>query len=1025
MKANYCRCLLFLAFIFTSISMNAQGRTIIGKVTDDTGGPLPGVNVIVKSTEKGTQTDFDGNYSINATSTDVLVFSYVGFKTQEISVGSKNSINVRLETDAAELEEVVVEAYRTTKKATSNISSITIGAQNIEARPNASFVQTLQGQVAGLNITTSSGQPGANSVINLRGVSSLNGNTEPLFIIDGIPVDEDNFRSLNPNEIESVTTLKDIGATAIYGNRGANGVIVIKTKKGGYDSKLKINYTGLTSFAKLQSASYDLLNSQEALTLERSFGQGRGFSGGIDGNGNARPLTDAEIAAAANTDWLNFFFRTAITQNHTLTLSSGSKNLSSFTSLGYFDQEGILNQSSLKRFNVRNNLNGQSDNEKFKYSSNISINYSRSDEPNNIGTGAVNRNLVFGAYQSLPYVTPEDYTSGRELAQDFNFPNTPLYLIDRLATFTRVDEEVKILASLNTSYKLTDDLTISSVIGADYTDEEFLSAEGPESRNAIRFGDDEDPDTPGRQVTTPGFQSQQSTRVLSFNSLTTLNYRKTFGDAHTIDASAFLEYFKAHYRTYGFNQQGLNPVTFVPGDGDGFVGDNGNNDFFVDVANANILNAGLFSYFGQLDYDYSEKYGLSGTLRRDASYRFASSNRWGTFYSVAARWNIYKESFMEDSVFDVLKLRMSYGTAGNQRITDAGNLFQYFAASDLTLNLYSFGSGYGRRNSIFLSQIANPDLKWETVTSFNVGTDFEVFNRRLRGTLEYYIRDTSDLFQSVGQSAITGTTAINSNFGELRNSGFDLNLAYDLIKGNGEDLNVTLNFVGNYNKQEVIDIPAPNGEDRGNNLREGGIIGEYLTVRYAGVNPANGNLLFYDIDGNLTENPDPDTDAVWLDKNIFPDFQGSFGFNIDYKNFFLQANFNYTLGVYRFDNQAAGFLDPDSIGNFRTSSDLLRAWTPDNRNTDVPSLRATNKDIFSDRFLRDSDYLRLRFASFGYNVPKRYLQNTGFSSIRAFVNGENLFTLSEWEGFDAERLINDANGYPTPRTFSVGFEFSF
>ncbi len=987
---------LFMSFSF------GQEKTISGNVIDQSGLPLPGVSVIVVGTTNGTQTDFDGNYTINASVGQVLRFSYLGQKTVERTVGSPNSINVQLEEDAEALEEVVVQGYRTSTKEKSSIASVTISAETIEDRPNASFVQTLSGQVAGLNITTQSGQPGGNSQVNLRGVTSINGNTEPLFIIDGTPVDEDNFRSLNPQDIASISVLKDAGATAIYGNRGANGVVVIKTRQGSFNSGLKINYTGILSFSNLQDNDYNLMNSQEQLTLERERGAGRG-----DG------LSDAEIAAFSTTDWADFFFDTGLTQNHTLSLSSGGENSSQFTSFGYFDQEGVLQGSDLKRFNIRNNTTGRSDNGKFTYGTNITINYSESNEPNAIGTGGINRNFVLGAYQSVPYISPDDYTNGADLLSPLSFANTPLFLIDLLETHTRREDEVKIVGSVNAGYKLTDNLTANVVMSADYQNEILTRSEAPDSFNALLFGGGANP--------TSGFQDQQTRRVFTYNQVTSLNYAKSWGK-HSIDVGAYTEYFRAFLRTFGFRQRGLDPKTFSPGDGAGFIADNSANDFFQDSPNSTIRNAGLFSYFSQADYDYDTRFGITGTIRRDASYRFSGSNRWATFWSVAGRWNIGNETFMEGSIFDVLKLRASYGTSGNQRIAGA----TYFSAPDLTQNFFATGPGYAGQNSIFLSQIANTTLRWETVTQTNVGVDFELFDRRLRGSVDGYIKETTDLFQSTPVSAINAVTALNANTGTLTNTGFDLTLNYDVIRSNQPDgFNLGVTLVGNYNKQELGDLPSEDGELIGTG-RNGGKLFEYFTIRYAGVNPANGNLLFLDADGNVTENPDADTDRVWLDKNIFPDYNGSFGINMDYKGFFLQTQFNYTLGVDRFDNDLAGFYNPDNIGQFRNSRDILRVWTPDNRVTDIPSYDATNRNSFaSTRFLRNADYLRLRFASIGYSFPKKLLEGTGFSSLRVFGNGENLFTISEWRGFDAEALSNTSRLYPTPRTYSVGFELGF
>jgi len=1000
MKTKFSGFLTLLLAFMVQITF-AQEKTVSGTVSDDSG-PLPGVSVIIKGTTRGAETDFDGKYSIKVNVGSILQFSYVGMETQEKKVGLSNTINVILKASSNVLDEVVVTGYGSQKKTNSSIASVTISAKNIENRPNASFVQTLSGQIPGLEINTTSGQPGAAATVRIRGITSINGDTEPLFIIDGTPVDQNNFRSLNPDEIASISVLKDAGATAIYGNRGANGVIIIKTKSGSFNSKMRIRYSGLYSFSELQDNSYNLMNSQQQLTIEKQLGLGLGAT-----------LTDAQIAAFTTTNWADFFFRTAVTKSHNLSITNGGKNMKSYTSFGFHEQDGILKQSSLKRFNLRSNIDGRSDNDRFNFGSKLSINYSENAEPNSIGSGAINRNYVLGAYISVPYIHPSDYTNGAALVSPLRFSNTPLFLMDRLKTYQRNVDEIKMVGNLNISYKLTDDLIFKAVWSGDYQDQVLTRSQGPTSFNSILFAQTGN--------NTPGFQFQQYTRSFAFNQLVSLNYNKVFGK-NTITASIFTEYFKAHFKTFGFRENGLNAATFFPGDGSGFVSDNASNDFFVDTVNANILTAGLFSYFGQVDYDYDSKYGITGTIRRDASFRFAKSNRWGTFYSVAAHWNINNESFMENSPFDILKLRGSYGTAGNQNINGTG----LFSSPDLTRDLFRTGTGYAGNNALFLSQIGNSTLKWETVKSGNIGIDFEVFKRRLRGSVDGYIRTTDDLFQNTPVSAINATNNISANVGTLQNKGVDLSLHYDLLKGGENGFNLTLDLIGNYNKTEIINLPGgvkqilPTG-------RVGGKLFEYFVYRYAGVNPADGELLFLTKDGNLTENPNVDTDRVWLNKNIFPDYQGSFGFNADYKGFFLSAQFNYIVGVDRYDFDLSDFQDPTSIGQFRSSTDLLRAWTPNNRITDIPSLTASNFSLGgnSTRYLRNADYIRLRFAQFGYVFPSKFLKGSGFSSVKIFTNAENLFTISKWRGFDVEAQSNGSRLYPTPKTVSLGVEFAF
>jgi len=997
---------LLLAFVVQLTF--AQEKTISGTVVDETNMPLPGATVVIKGTTTGASTDFDGKYSINTNTGDILVFSYVGYADKKTTVGTSNSINITLEPDTS-LDEVIIEAAYDIKKTkpTTNVAVQVVSAETIENRPNTSVIQTLQGQSAGVNITTGSGQPGATSDIIIRGIGSINGSTEPLFIIDGIPARQTAFRNINSSEIASVTVLKDAGATGIYGNRGANGVIIVKTKQGKFKSSFKIDYSGSTSIAQLQGNDYNLMDSKQQLELERGFGVGRGVG-----------LGDAEIAAIArysNTDWNDIFFREAITHTHTLNITSGSEKLNSFSSIGYTDQEGILKGSGLKRFNFRNNTNGKSNNEKFSYGTNLALSYSRRDIAGSIGTGAINRNFVLGAIQGLTYLSPTEYNPGDGTSIFQGFASTPLLLMDQLNYTTQYDDEVRVLGGLNGSLKLSNTLTANSRFSVDYSSISRLYSEHPDSFNSQFFADD-DPAT-GLPVTTPGIEDHNSFRTVSYNLLNSINYSKVFNEVHTVNAGAYVEYFKAHYRQFGVRQNGLDVKTYSPGDGSGFVGDVSTHDSFADTASAQISNAGLFSYFGSVDYDYKRKYGLGATVRRDASFRFKDENAWGTFYSVSGRWNIDQENFMQNTAFNLLKLRASYGVTGNQNISGTS----YFSAANNTLDLYATGSGYQGSNSIFYSQIANPDLKWETSTQSNIGLDFGLFRNKLSGTVDVYNKLTEELFTLQNIQSASGATRQSRNQGELLNKGAELSLNYKLLK-NTDGLNISLSTNVSYNK-----VTREGAND--STVEEGGKLYQYYVVRYAGVNPANGNLLYYDINGALTETPDVDKDRVFTNKNRLADFQGGFGVNVDYKGFFLETQFNYAVGIDRFDYDYSGLIDPGSIGSFRASNDLANAWTPTNTITNIPSLTATNINDLdageSDRFLHEADYLRMRFVSLGYSFNKDVLKKLGLSNLKLFVNGENLLTFSKWRGYDAEGFASTQNDYPTPKLISAGVEIGF
>jgi TonB-linked SusC/RagA family outer membrane protein len=1017
MKSKFTWIFTLLLAFFIQFSF-AQKRAVSGVVTDDKGLAVPQATVKVVGGQLTVQTDFDGKYTIEAAPTDKLEFSFVGFATQVIAASATN-INVQLK-EGVVLTDVVIDSYRQiSRPKTANAVSV-VTSKTIEGRPNASFVQTLQGQVPGLNISSGSGQPGSNNTtVILRGAGSVNGNIEPLYVIDGVPQNSDNFRSINPADIESVSVLKDAGATAIYGNRGANGVIVVKTKRASYDSSLTVKYTGQTGFSQMQNNRYHMMSSPQLLGLQKVYASG----------GRGVGMSDADIANARTYDWTDYFYRNGVTQNHQLALTSGSKNLSSYTSLGFTDMEGILKGSDLKRFNFRSNLSGKSNDDKFNYSTVLTANYSRSNLVSNLGTGAVNQNYVVGALQGAPYLYPEGATNPNAVdnrnypgsawlaGQSANLEYTPWYLQDKLTGFTNIAEEVKGIGQLQASYKLTPDLVAATQFGIDYTQTNGLSVIKPDSFNGLYFRAN------GQEF--GGTQSETFSRSVALTTTTSLTYNKTFAEKHTIDAAVYTEYLKGHGKSFGYSQTGLNPIFYADGTSNGWIGYQSSNSFYVPGASAAKSTAGLFSYFGTLDYDYDAKYGLSGTIRRDASYRFTGDNRWGTFWSVSGRWNIDQESFMQDTAFKMLKLRGSYGTSGNQDILSTG----VFGAATLTRPQYGVSSGYNNNPGYQFTQLPNDDLRWEVITQANVGVDFEVFNSKLRGTVDFYDKKTTDLFQSVPTSAINGAPNIYSNFGSLRNRGVEVKLDYDVIRT--KDARLTLNFNGSYNKNTMLDLPSETGNNWDgeslNGIREGGPLYEYYTFRYAGVNPANGNLLFYKQNGDVTENPQQ-SDRVWSNKSLYPKYQGGFGLDAEYKGFFATAMFTFVLKTWRFDQDYQSLMDPADLDQFNKSQDLLRYWTPDNRVTDVPALYAENAAMsnFSDRFLVDASYLRLRYATIGYNFNKQILDGTPFSTLRVYTQAENFLTWSKWRGFDAEsNRAGDFSQYPTPRIFTFGLEVQF
>src|SRR5690554_4986304 len=1009
---------LFLVF-FVQIGF-AQQKQVTGVVRTEFGDPIPGASVLLVGTEEGTETNVEGNYSLNAKQGDRIRVVFGGFKTVTVTVSDSNILNViMVEEDPFDLDVVIVDTYRTTSQRKSNVAANTVTSETIEGRPNASFMQTLQGQVPGLNISTGSGQPGgSNKPVILRGIRSINGNIEPLYVIDGVPMSSANFRSINPNDIENVSILKDAGATSIYGNRGANGVIVVTTKRAGFAQDLQIKYVGTIGVSSLQNNQYNFMGGAELMKFENQTLL------------NNRRWTQGEIDNAYETDWLDVIFRDAISQSHTLSFSSGSENLNQFTSIGYTEQEGILKNTDLKRFNFRNNLSGKSNNGRLTYNTNINVNYSKSNMATSLGTGGVNQNFVLGALIGVPYFSPDQYIPEDAWGSILGVANghvnngaliklSPLLILDKLDKFTNYQDELKTVATAGLDYDLGAGFSIGTNLGVDYTDILQTRHDSPYSFNEQLFAQE------GQEYL--GFESEVRNRIVSFNTTTNLKWNKIFNEKHEVRAGAYLEYLKAHFKSSTWVQTGLDPYFSGPGWGTGWIGDNRENDFYVPTIGASLAESGLFSYFGMVDYDYDSKYGVGVTVRRDASFRFANDNRWGTFWSVAARWNIDGEDFMANSVFNELKLRGSFGTAGNQDILGTG----LFGGNSLYREIYSLsGISYNENPSAFLSNIPNPNLRWETIEQANIGVDFGVWTNRLRGTVDVYQKTTKDLYQSRPMSAIHGGSSISDNIGSMRNSGVELLLAGDIVRN--ENLRITLNANGSYNKNEFVELAGADedGVVWGGGLttmREGDRYGQYYLVKYAGVNPENGNLLFFDKDGNKVERF-TDEDRQFTGKSFIPTYQGGFGLDVDYKGWFLQANFTFVADVYRFDYDYAGAIDPANVGTFNISRDMYDYWTETNRNASLPSVNAENAfyQSYSDRHIHDASYVRLRYLSLGYNFKQKDLAFMGLTGLRVYAQAENLHTWTKWRGFDAEsNRANDQAQYPTPKTVSFGVEVQF
>ncbi len=1021
-----------LLVAFTMQFSFAQQKTVTGTVTSD-GAKLPGATVSIVGTKQGTQTDENGKFSIKAAQGDVLQVSFLDKETKTVTVGAGNVINVTLASTNSVIEVVNVSiGYdRTRTKANSNTASTTVGGETLENRPNASVLASLQGTAPGLTIISSSGSPGSAKFDGfIRGASSINGNTDPLIVIDGIPSTSNQFRNLNQNEIESVTVLRDAAGTSIYGNKGANGVILIKTFGGKFGQALTFSYDTTTGFSTLPKNKYNMANAREALTIEKLRGAGLGNNNPATG----QPFTDQEIAAyGIDTDWLDLFYNTDVVTQHNLGISVGSKNLKSFTSLGYFDQGGLVPTTDFSRFTFRNNLTGKSNNDKFNFDTQIALGYSKRRQLDQETNSGVNNNTIqnplHGGLMGLPYIAPSPYTTGQQLLDaigtNFNGANDTYVLQDILREDSLPSYYSDKTAILNAgaSYKLTPTLTVRNRIGLDYKQYGRLFGRSPQSYLALVVAQ-------GAGAAFAGFEDQSTFNDLTVTNISSLNYRKVFKDKHDLSMSAFFEYTKAHYTGHGSRQNGLNPLTYVPGAGTGYIAFNpATPNFYIASVNGSKLTGGTLSAFGTLDYDYDKKYGFSAVVRRDGTYRFSEDNRWGTFWSASARWNIDQEEFMKNSKFSMLKLRASYGTNGNQNISAANYGFpSLLTSSNVIRETIAVGTGYNNApGSLLYGNFDNVTVQWEKISQANFGIDFAVFNDKLEGNVDVYNKTTSNLFNSIPNSGVVGTGfSVAGNNGELTNNGIELVLKYNIIRNDKMRFSVFAN--SSYNENKITALAETNQNGVSNLRKVGNILNEWNLIPYVGVNQANGNLLFLDRNNNLTETPDEAKDRRATGKSNLPKYQGGFGFNFDYKGFYLNTLFTYMYDVWRIDNQFAWASNPAFIGQENVTADLLDQWTPTNNTSDVPSLTAFNNNVFlgSDRFLYDSSFIRLKNINLGYNIPAKLLKKSPFTNVKFFVLAENLLTWTKWRGFDPEAVSAlSVTNFPNPRTITFGTSIGF
>lgn len=978
--------LMVFALVFCLVEQAAaQGRTVSGSVTEQaTGDGLPGVSVIIKGTTIGVSTGVDGGYSITIpenvpAETATLIFRQIGMATQEIAVGTRTSINVAMSTDTRQLSEVVVTGYTTQTQRETVGSVSTVKAEEIRQVPLASFDQALQGRAPGILVQANSGQPGAAANVLIRGRGSLRGNNDPLYIMDGVQISAADFATLNPADFESLTILKDASATSIYGSRGANGVVVITTRKG-LTGKTRINYDVQYGFSRAPENRLEVMNSAQKLQYELQ-------------RGNPYGWTEEELTQLrqVDTNWEDVFFRTGTTQNHTLSASGGSENTTYYLSGSIFDQTGTVPNTGLKRYTGRANVESAAGN--FNFGLNSSFGYSDFTNTSEANTGI---NSPLNAIRwTNPYETVYD-AEGNYTQMTSGQPNAMQELLENRA----LRQQMKAVGNIYVGYNapFLEGLSFRTSWGGDFT--------GNETTNYVN------PTTYTGQFSTGGSGSlgRGYNRGFTYTGTTSATYSTSFGEDHTLSVGLFNEIVNRRFRSLSFTGYGLggafqNEAGITPG--------NATNGFIPAVGGNGTENA-LLSYFTNINYGFKDRYFLTVGARRDGSSRFGANRRYANFGSIGLSWIVSDEAFFEglSNVFNDVKYKISYGSAGNQAITDDFASRELFARS-----VYGGISGLGQL------QLANPDLQWERKTTFNTGIEFTMLNGRVQATTEFYNAVTSDLFLSRQLSRTTGFTNLLSNVGKLRNRGVELALSGDIIATS--DFNWSANVSATYNQNRILSLVGDQQEivEGIYVQRVGESMNSLYMVRYAGVNPANGNAQYLNQAGEVTEVYNP-ADRVIVGSVETPWF-GGFGTALRYKGLELNTFFSFVTGNKLFNNDRTNVENPQYLFD-NLSTSMLREWTPDNTITDVP--RPGNPfQSGTTRFVEDGDFLRLRNINLSYTLPESLYNGIGISTVRVFAQGQNLITWTNFQGFDPEVSTGSLTGaqYPALRTVTFGLNVGF
>lgn len=991
--------MMFFASLFLSIGMAMAQTHVSGIVTSsEDGEPVIGATVkVVGSQTAGTVTDIEGRFSLSVSKPGVeLEFSSIGMVSKRVK--ASENMTVVLQVDSHTLEQVVITGYGSAKKLGSVVGSIaSVDKKKLESIVTPNFTDALAGQVSGLSVLSGAGDPSQSATIRLRGINSIQSSSQPLFILDGAPIDAEFYATLNPADIESITVLKDAASTAIYGARAANGVIVLTSKQGKYSEQVSLSVRAQYGIAGPTSDGVEMMNSKQYVKFRDLIGQ--------PVSDEVRTLVDKYNI---NTNWRDEMIDNAApTLDVNATMQGGGQTVNYYISFNHHKQDGLIEMSKMHRNTLNARINARL-NRFFKigFTTNLGVQrYSQNAEWSASGAIYAANPLVF-ARKAMPFDTPYQYTIDE---------NGKMIKGDRAIGLKYSGIVMPWWYNAHRNY-YRNKLTLNTSVTETFTPLEGLtfqalqSINGLESMNHGSFSPyDAFVDGMGNKIDAmKGSVSASSSRYYQFTLSHTAEWRKQFGDHYVgillgeetrIERSRGLS---AYSEGQTDSRLLLLPhgTTVAPGD----LGDS----FGEEVAN---------SLFANAEYNYKEKYYVTGSIRRDGSSKFAPGHRWGTFWSAGAKWDLKKEDFLKDVEWlNDLSLSVNYGTTGNDSGTGS---YGYFGS-------YGVGGLYNGESSLGIASMSNPDLTWETTAKWNVGLNFSIFDRA-HFQVDFYRNKSTDMLMSIPYSMTTGFSSGIGNVAAMTNTGVEANVDVDILKT--KDFYWSFKANVGYNKNEITELFQGRDEyvlaNTGLKMAVGHAYGEFYQVRFAGVDPMTGAPLYYDKDGNKTKKFNEERDAVFLGKKRYAPWTGGFGTNFRYKNVSLIADFAWVAGKYMMINDDYFIANPQLATGWNQRVEMLNIWTTPGQITDIPGAKYDVQ--FTDQMLQNASFLRMKTLSIQYEFPKKWMQATRYiKGVKVFGIARNLFTITSFEGYDPEPDMNLVQfNYPNTRQFVFGAEISF